>query len=453
MPRLYSIAILVLGLNYLSPSDADLSKDTIPFGMISTYEGRLAFTEGCLVLNFQVPLKNYIVQNSDELYQAGVRLHSTTTPHFHDMTESHRIRLRRRIQTTNHYLTRLLRTPFLDANSSLSINEYLNSNFDITSGTPVPLNCSIHTCNSHDAYDPKTKKMVRVWSVTNRRRRSWFDGIGAALKTIIGTATEKDTQMINDQLQKYHRNFIKSQYNLKMTMETFHTMITASYEHLTTLHDEVTKLEHSVDKKALFDNLYRSWAELGDVYMHLYTLAIEVDLQSTLMRKGILPGILSIDQVHDLIGEGNSRFSPMTFPIQNITQHNLPQTLGLMQVKPTNDPYQFIILIPFIYEQNHTLYRLYPFPVKTNNSIIMPTVDNFVSIESDHNGEPIAYRIMNNVDKCLHYTGKYLCDPHFPRYDIEVPNCGISILLHRQIKEKCHYHQIEGKWIVYFPSP
>ena len=294
-------------------------------------------------------------------------------------------------------------------------------------------------------------------------KRGLFDLGGSILQGIFGLATDKDLQVINNNLHKIS------------------TAITNQNKFINSNFEIIKSIAYSLDKVTQAVNTFLTKINNQTITLHHLTKAslthVEIDIIHFELNN-IQTYISNFIQA--IIQAGNGKVTHHLFPTHNLKQI-INYAVNQYSLKPlyTTDhlllyypfleitllPDSIMIHIPFIKQQHYTLYTLLPFPSPRNNSLVTTILPNqSILLSKDHSTiSPISHQILEN--KCLHSpTHQFsICSAYlFLFQQSSMFPCEMSLIKNNSITKHCnftpaknlpyHHKRINHYNYFYFPT-
>lgn len=306
----------------------------------------------------------------------------------------------------------------------------------------------------HDLHHGKGKYSDQFWSL-KRPKRSWFDAGGNVLKMVFGVATEEDIRRNSESI----RNITSTTNKLIVRNKQVEGLIEHALNHIKDVFSKLEDTDGAIRALQNYVVLSQLVGELITILSHLLSLAVELETRMALLKKGIVPPMLTDQQIVGLIKEGESRFLNLKFPIETEdVGRNHAKILSLFKALPTNDKHMYTIVIPFVdKEKTYDVTQLYAFPVVSSvGSLVIPDIPPYVGVGTDD------YVLIDNLDDCEIVEDFHLCYNTMPR-NTNFSSCAIGLIRNESevINKVCKFYEVEirygyyavalhNAWVIYF---
>ena len=142
-----------------------------------------------------------------------------------------------------------------------------------------------------------------------------------------------------------------------------------------------------------------------------------------LLREGIInPDLIEIETFRKIIIEGEEQFPTLEFPIQSISNYNLPSIVKLLEVQDLGRN-KFVVIVPLTNKPLYNIYSLIPHPVKLEssdtlmipeiNEILVTDENNYISTNKDNlyaiNNSSYLVRQINPIWNINRTSCEYEC--------------------------------------------
>ena len=282
---------------------------------------------------------------------------------------------------------------------------------------------------------------------TVRRKRGWFDLGGAALGKVFGLATESEFREVNKNLQKlgmammYQSKVIRNQHtamlaimkNLNKVETTTDNIISKlnSLEGNTTLFQHLTIIMESVDITI---------TQLDNIRAHYQAFMKGVSSAGN----GIVTiSLLPIHMLHQVISIGVTRHALKPL----FTETDI--MLYYPYLEATLTPISILVHVPFITNDFFTVYQIYPFPSKINNTLVTIDTDTEIIMVSKTQ-DTVAFASESAIqDKCRSsLESLHLCPAYvFTFQPAETVPCELAIINDIDIDHHCTFTLAPDKLI------
>lgn len=290
----------------------------------------------------------------------------------------------------------------------------------------------------------------------SRQKRGWFNLGGLGLKVIFGLATEADVKATNESLKQVrmstHALEIKS-HHLAGMVEHALKYIRSAFEKIEGNWNHVEALRNYVLMSQMLD-------EIMSISRHLLTLAVEAETRISLLKKGLVPPMLTSEQLVSLIMEGRRQFMNLDFPLaeMNHIKKNHTKYMGLLKALPTEDPHIYLICVPFVdQEKKYNVSKLTPFPTRNlEGKIVIPELNAMMAVGKTDFIE------LDDLSNCEKLDNMHLCDNSVIKSK-NFTTCENALMLKDsdKITQLCRYYEIElpkgyygvslaNQWFIYF---
>ena len=289
-----------------------------------------------------------------------------------------------------------------------------------------------------------------------RVKRAWFDLGGLVLNKIFGVATEGELKATNETLKAVHISThqleVKSNHLASM-IEHALSYIKVAFTKIEGNRNHIASLQNYVVISQLID-------EVTGITRHLLTIAVEVDTRIALLKKGMVPPMLTVDQILSLIHEGKSQFMKLDFPFpeEDMIRQNHTKYTALLKALPTEDPHVFLIVVPFVDNTaTYNVTKLTPFPTRSvDDKLVIPELVPYLARGKGD------FLEMQNLDGCETIDNLTLCSNLLLKSS-NFSTCENALVERNDedIKEQCNFYEVELKkgyyavsfakaWYIYF---
>lgn len=449
-------------------------------GAIVQEGGELQLVEGMLLAHTTLSIQQYLEANTILIQNHMGKILPVIEKTKASLTAAHLATLRRGLHNSvfmyRQLLTHNSRSFLLKNLNITNLDEYSNNWMNrITSVTDISTLCTcpppgcLPPCvrspsiisNSNESLQVKFRAVAQAVNnstVKTRSKRGWVDLGGVILNTVLGTATEEQVRQVNTTVS----NLKLATYQLEIKSNHIIDMVGKSLGYITEIVTSLEDTSNKLDELSRYLILYQLITEISTVIKHLITVSLETETRIALLRKGVMPPILTDEQLITLIREGKRHFPDLDFPFsyRQILTSNSTQYTNVLKSVPTTDPHVFIVGIPFVSKRTiYELFKFTPFPIKNlKNQLVMPTLNKYIARSSTD------FIVLQTLEKCDSVGSVYLCDNLTVR-QTNISTCENAILANDLplVNATCDYYQVEldknyyavpiGKsWYVYFDT-
>ena len=217
----------------------------------------------------------------------------------------------------------------------------------------------------------------------NRSKRGLVDVGGSILSAVFGVSTEQELSEVKSEFEQNIGNVEKST-KLIQTKQAEARMADA-LSHIKSATESLMSVQVRESRLETFTQMSIILEHLETVVLHLDDLIRETCTHQTLLQRGIVPQLISANQLLTLIEEGKDTFRShnFTLDLQGLNNRNISSYLNLLHAEPSTNISNFHIFIPFVNtEADYSLFQLtkFPFLAKTidgsqNNSVLEVGMD------------------------------------------------------------------------------
>ena len=306
----------------------------------------------------------------------------------------------------------------------------------------------------------------------NRSKRGLVDVGGSILSAVFGVSTEKELSEVKSEFEQNIGNVVRSTKLIQIQTKQAEPRMTDALSHIKSATESLMSVQVRESRLETFTQMSIILEHLETVVIHLNDLIRETSTHRTLLQRGIVPQLISANQLRTLIEEGKDIFRSHSFPLdlQGLNNRNISSYLNLLHAEPSTNTSTFNIFIPFVNsEADYSLFQLtkFPFLAKTidggqNNTVLEVGIDlpSYVALgKRDH-------VVIDGINKCTQIGNSnaiLLCALKQPVVANHVRSCAISILLNKtqEALNSCRYQQlnldsgyfveyISGRWYLLF---
>lgn len=444
-------------------------------GAIVQKEGELQFVEGLLLAHTTLSIQEYLETNTALIQNQMEMIMPVIERTRESLTDAHLATLRRGLHNNvfmyRQLLSHLNRMFMYRRLNITDPDDYVNSWITRIASVidsrnqctcplpgclpPCPRNSTPMTTRSPHSYK-SAGQVTTTQKGKNRPKRGWIDLGGVILNTVLGTATEEQIRQVNTSVSHVKL----ATYRLEIKTNHLIELVGKSLGYISEVVKTLQDTSNQLDELSRYIILHQLITEISTVIKHLVSVSLETETRIALLRKGIMPPILTEEHVLSLIREGMRRFPDLVFPLSphQVLKSNSSEYTNILKSFPTADPHVFVVGVPFVSRTNvYDLYKFTPFPVKNAmNQLVMPTLNNYIAKSATDFVE------LQTLSNCDHVNSVYLCDNLTARRT-NMTTCENSILANDlpRLNATCNYYQVEldrgyyaapiGKsWYVYF---
>ena len=331
---------------------------------------------------------------------------------------------------------------------------------------PIPKNeISVDTTTISSMRPKPTVQNDQAWgnytSVTlvhpkfrrNRSKRGLVDVGGSILSAVFGVSTEKELSEVKSEFEQNIGNVVRSTKLIQIQTKQAEARMTDALNHIKSATESLMSVQERESRLETFTQMSIILEHLETVVIHLNDLIRETSTHRTLLQRGIVPQLISANQLRTLIEEGKDIFMSHSFPLdlQGLNNRNISSYLNLLHAEPSTNTSTFHIFVPFVNsEADYSLFQLtkFPFLAKTidggqNNTVLEVGIDlpSYVALGMGDHVE------IDGINKCTQIGNSnaiLLCALKQPVVANHVRSCAISILLNKtqEALNSCRYQQL-----------
>lgn len=290
--------------------------------------------------------------------------------------------------------------------------------------------------------------------VSHRTKRAWFNIIGSAFKTIIGTLDEDDAEYYSEAIKNVADNSKHSIQLLNEQTQIVQSTITIFNETISNINSNIniinrnfqkfknytTKLNETIWNIEISQNL-ENHIDLLNIILNDAEKQYATLINSILFAKTntLHPDVLLPSQLIDEL-KTSIQFLPtsLTYPVplvlENVNDlYNLIKLTAFQQ----NNQLIFIIDIPLITTQPFNLYKLTPLPMShdTIHYVFIAPTSKYLSVSFDK----LFYSSLDSLDSCHKSKTKYVCNKNkILEPTGSNPICEVDILLNFKVNSNCN---------------
>ena len=274
---------------------------------------------------------------------------------------------------------------------------------------------------------------------------------GSILSAVFGVSNEQELSEVKNEFEQDIGKVMKSTRLIQIQTKQAEARMADALSHIKSATESLMTVKARESRLETFTQLSIILEHLEAVVLHLNDLVRETSTHRTLLQRGIVPQLISANQLRTLIEEGKDAFRSHTFPLelQGLNYRNINKYLNLLHAEPSTNTSNFHIFIPFVsIEANYSLLQLakFPFLAKTidgnqNNTVLEVGVElpSYVALgKGDH-------VVIDDVNKCTKIgdSNSLLCALKQPIMVNHIKSCVISILLNntQEALSSCKYQQ------------
>jgi len=482
-------------------------------GVVTEKIGRLSLVQGMLLVRTDLNLDTYLRANCLQVFQQSHKILHLIKNNRNGLSSSQLSTLERRIVATSYAFKRLLYqlppnfvTGKFNASSIEEIEQQWRERvYDAINGPTSRIQdgcvCPYPECEAPCNNDPSTEEENEAENAARRKRqnipsnctltedqlaeiamygdfninqacslynlsftafsrskRAWLDIGGKALQTIFGTATNDDISNLNTSLHtiKIRQNtiLVRSEHLTNLVEHSFRFM-----NNLTSAIERNTNLFASLRNYIVISQLVE---EVANIIRHLIAMSIEANTRKALLKKQLVPPILTDEQIRILIEEGEKSFINLKFPIplNTLSRSNHSAFISILRAVPTADPNVYLIAVPFVRtDVEYFIYKLTPFPIKSKDGkLVIPEISPFIAASDTDVVE------LRNLDSCTHISETYICENNVAIKN-NADTCELAIVRNntQRAMQLCKYYEIvlsrgyyalsyPKYWLIYFNS-
>ena len=183
-----------------------------------------------------------------------------------------------------------------------------------------------------------------------RERRGLIDLGGALLHTLFGVAQDSDIKTLEEKEDDKLNKVIKATRTIEIVAERNNERVGQALIHIKNAIERLQPVAERENRIEAFVQLESILEHLSNVAHYLLNLGREVETRITLLQEGLVPPIITSDELKIVLVEGERKFPNLKFPyaVGELKNSNLAKYLKVIHAEPTNEPYVFILSIPYV---------------------------------------------------------------------------------------------------------
>ena len=307
-----------------------------------------------------------------------------------------------------------------------------------------------------------------------RAKRGLLDVGGTLLSAVFGVSTESELRDARKELQGEIKEVAHISEVIQIQAHKAEARMSDALSHIKSATESLLSVRLRENRLESFVQCSIILEHLEAVTLHLYDLMKETSTQKTLLQRGIVPQILTADQLKEIILKGLDIFRSYSFPLNlnDLNNRNISQFLSLLHSETSERQGYFHIFVPFIdNNRRYSLMKITPFPFiantkkqSKNKTVLVVGVDlpKYIAMGKEDHVE------IHSLEKCTPTVNasRVLCAQKEPSISNSVRKCSIDIIRNDTNKalEDCKYKQmnltsgymakyIEGVWYVIISEP
>ena len=276
----------------------------------------------------------------------------------------------------------------------------------------------------------------------NRTKRAWFDAIGNFLKLATGVATEKDLDLLREEVSE-------SQQASLSKLQLNQNVLTASIASLTkaaVFQRNLLLIEKN--RNMLWQRISNSIDLASELANVASTLTLQYKILTDQLEQGIIPDVVK-DQ-----GNLQSIFEETVKKFPNLTLDS-----KLVSIKGTSMHFKYILCYPVVGVVRYNLYEILPWPLRSGNKLFyIANAQKYIGIsEKNYFTSSIIpnCKISNNATVCT--TDLTLFENTYSTCSRDIlfnnPKWNFSCSFHKFLNEKFHIIKSRGSYIISFFEP
>ena len=340
------------------------------------------------------------------------------------------------------HLMMMLRQSMMVINTINSQMSYLNElEYDIFCKRSNALNLTLAHLNNtliEEIYHP----------IENRPKRALLDIGGKLLQGIFGVATETDVKRVEEQLGDSVKNLWTSQNKIVIVTN----ILKKSFMKLSEAIIDQNKLLQKFNKKNEFKwRLMNTMSLVGESINLIHVLINEYENLILRLRKGFLPNNVVTDQMlRKIIKEGINKFVGTKFPGND--KGSLSEMVRSITVHHTENPFKFILYVPFVSDNDFKIYNIVAVPIvgKNNELFIASEISGFIGINE------YFYFFSKNKINCK----EFYCETELHLRKRSTKSCalelvtvgtGLNCLVEKfETTQNYYIEKLQSFWVVVF---
>lgn len=414
-------------------------------GAVTENLGRVGFKKGSLLINIRFDLFEYIRESAVRIYHASNLFLDNLSKA--SLFKTHLASLQAKTsQACYIFLSLLERLP------PTIIKTELNA-FDIKTFEASYRERFVLAFANVNITDANISEPLAV--PKGRVKRGWINAGGSLLNTVFGTATDAELAVLNTKIDNYNVEISRSARTILVQARQMRSLVNNALFQVRNIAGQLSQTVHVLEELSSYVALAQMIENLGDATQFLLTVALDADLKLQSLREGRMPSLISYDKFIDIINEGNKKLKPLNFPLAFPT--DIGSIIETVQIHPSNDPYTFIVELPFTGELM-SLYRVHPYPMMYMDNYVIPqNTHPYLAVGRQH------FTTLSVLNGCItvYSQNLTLCSVPSVLNPTNVQDCTHNIVK-RNSTETCIFKtfsashlilKIQHYWVIFLKKP